>query len=123
MPSRASAIPEFDTMPPVVSSSGSLSISRPAPIGCESGTGRASTSTTQEPTTTQSRVFSMCNAISTTEIAKCKMFNAKCGHGDDFLPILHFAFLILHFAFSLLLRQLLFYRGEDIGRIGLCPRR
>src|SRR6188472_217472 len=59
IPSRASVIPELETMPPVVSSSGSLSINRPPPIGAVNGTGRTSTSTTQEPTTTQSNVFSI----------------------------------------------------------------
>src|SRR5215210_7807355 len=70
MPKRASAIPEFDTMPPVVSSSGSLSISRPAPIGCERGTGRASTSRTQDPTTTQSNRFSMGKSPAVAELQK-----------------------------------------------------
>ena len=59
MPSRAIAMPEFETMPPVVSRSGSLSISRPPPIGSVSDTGRASTSTTHEPTTTQSMLLSI----------------------------------------------------------------
>jgi hypothetical protein len=48
------AVPEFDTMPPVVSRSGSLSMSFPCPIGVVKETGRANTSTTHDPTTTQS---------------------------------------------------------------------
>src|ERR1700741_3799458 len=83
-------------MPPVVSSSGSLSISRPAAVGSGRGTGRASTSTTQEPTTTQSNRLSMGKSPAVEE---------------------------LHGAILLLLRQLLFDRGDHFRRIGLCPRR
>ena len=58
IPSRVMAMPEFDTIPPVVTPIGSAWISRPPPIGVVSGTGQTSRSTTHEPHSTQSRVFS-----------------------------------------------------------------
>ena len=53
------AIPAFETMPPVVTSIGSTCTSLPPPIGVSSGTGRTSISTTHEPHSTQSNVFSV----------------------------------------------------------------
>ena len=59
IPSLAIAMPELETSPPVVTAIGSVRISRPPPIGLSNGTGRTRMSTTQDPHTTQSIVFSI----------------------------------------------------------------
>jgi len=51
------AMPELETIPPVVTSIGWTSSSLPPPMGASNGTGRTRMSTTQDPHNTQSKLL------------------------------------------------------------------
>ena len=69
MPSRAMAMPEFETIPPVVTSIGSAWSNLPPPIGVSKGTGRTRMSATHEPHSTQSKSFVIIRSHSLQKIS------------------------------------------------------